>query len=335
MLRLPKPDLNSEELADWAELCCFFGERRSLGAALIQDVLREELGLEDFEEFALGGGLGEGELAIEEEVEQRVLTHDQGAEGLDAATQYIETLLTRLSFRAQVIGSRYQLALGRSSIRRLAPWEERPLYPFLCLLGARMLYRLDWPVHRPARLFERLVAIAMREYVGGEGERFGWPPLEDEDEGADFVERVRALSRRMDEELGLLRNIGPRAKDYGLDVVAWRGLHDGRTPGQLVILCQCAIGEDWNHKLLSVGSWLEVINFNVAPISALAFPQVPSREPDQLYVWHDVTSKGALPLDRLRVASLLDEADVDEDLLSAVREWMAEVIPTLPFLEAA
>jgi hypothetical protein len=336
MLKLPKPDAAPEELADWAELCCLFGERSTLGAALLSDVLQEELAVDDFEDFALGLGLGEEELPREDEAQGRTRMRDQAAEGLGAATNYIETILARLSFRRQVVGSHYQIALGSSAITRTAPWEERPIYPFLALLGARMLYKLDWKVHEPARLFERVVAVAAGRYLSGRGERFGWPPADDEGEnGKDFKARVRVLARRMDEDLGLQRNIGPSAKDYGLDVVAWRGFGEGRTPGQLILLCQCAIGEDWNQKLLSVGSWHEVVNFNVRPVSALAFPRVPSRAPEDLYVWHDITTKGALPLDRLRLAALLEDTDFDDDLLCAVKEWLGQVVPTLPFLEAA
>jgi hypothetical protein len=64
-----------------------------------------------------------------------------------------------------------------------------------------------------------------------------------------------------------------------------------------------------------VDSWQEVIVFNVRPVGVLAFPSVRSREPESLFRWHDVTVRGNLPLDRLRLASLLDEANVEEGLL--------------------
>lgn len=335
MLAFPTPDPTPEELADWAELCCLFGHRRTLGAALLGDVLQEELSIEDFEAFALGTGLAAEKVDAAEEAEERIRMHDAVAEGLDPATEYVETVLSRLTFRSQVIGDRYQLQIGRSSISRAAEWQERPIYPFLTLLSARMLYKLPWPFHRPARLFEKVVAVAAANLVNGLGERFGWPPHDGDHGGAAFLARVQALARRMNEELGRMRNIGPSAKDYALDVIAWRGFDDARAPGQIVLLCQCAIGEDWNQKVLSIGSWREVVNFNLLPTSALAFPGVPSRAPEDIHVWHDITSKDALPLDRLRIASLVEEADCDTELLDDLREWMAEVVPTLPFLDGA
>ena len=51
--------------------------------------------------------------------------------------------------------------------------------------------------------------------------------------------------------------------------VAWRGLSDHSpddpTPGQLVLLCQCGIGQDWADKTISVPRWSEVILFGVPP----------------------------------------------------------------------
>ncbi|HYT52959.1 MAG TPA: hypothetical protein VEL10_12215 [Gaiellaceae bacterium] len=138
----------------------------------------------------------------------------------------------------------------------------------------------------------------------------------------------------MGEEVGRMRSIGPDAKDYDLDVIAWRGFKDGKTPGQLVVVCQCAIGQDWGEKLLSVDSWQDVIVFNVRPVGALAFPVIPSREPDLLFKWHDVTARGNLPLDRLRLASLLDESTIDANLLDDIRAWMAEAVGALPLVAA-
>ncbi|MGH7720088.1 MAG: hypothetical protein ACREON_14760 [Gemmatimonadaceae bacterium] len=307
MLQLPTPDLSPELLADWAELCCLFGDQPTLSAARISDFLQEEFGLDDFEDFAIGAGVADSELTEELEAELRAEGHDEAAEGLNPVNQQTEATLSQLSFRSQVVGHAYPITVEAAGARRAASWEERPIYAFLCLLGARLLYRLEVPFHVPARLFERVVTEALRQYVGGEALRFGWPPLEDEPAG-NFRSKVVGLARRMGEDVGRMRSVSPGAKDYDLDVIAWRGFRDGKTPGQLVVVCQCAIGQDWREKLLSVDSWQEVITFNVRPVGALAFPVVPSREPEFLFNWHDVTARGNLPLDRLRLASLLDES---------------------------
>ena len=328
MLRLPGPDSTVVDLADWAELASIFSVDGALGRAEIADVIDDELGVDDLEDFALGLGV-EDELDDDEEAELRGERHRAVAEGITASQEQTDAILRELDFRAQFIGPQYPLSVdGEGAVRGWA-WSERPLYPFLCLLGARVLYGLDVPFHLPARLFEEVTAHAVAHYVGGEGVRFGWPRLDDEPV-EDFKTKVRALARRMGEDVGQMRNIGPSAKDYDLDVIGWRGFQDGATPGQMVMVCQCAIGKDWSEKILSVDSWREVINFNVRPVGALAFPHVPSRDPDLLYRWHDVTSRGNLPLDRLRLASLLDEDRVPAPLIERVREWVAENVATLP-----
>jgi hypothetical protein len=214
---------------------------------------------------------------------------------------------------------------------RTGEWAEQPCYPFLCLLNARILYERDWPFHEAARLFEQVVAHALEELLAGTAIRFGWPRLEDEPV-EDFRTKVRQLARRMGEDVGRMRNIGPNVKDYNLDVIAWKPFRDGKTPGQLVVACQCAIGTDWSSKLLSVRAWEEIIAFNTTPVGALAFPLVPSRDPALMYRWHDVTSKGSLPLDRLRLASLLDDERLPPDLKDRLRDWIDDRIQYLPFV---
>jgi hypothetical protein len=331
LLRLPNPDPSPDDLADWAELGCLFGDSPTVSAASIADFLEDELGLDDVEEFALTGvASGEASMSDEAEVSSREHAAESRSEGLDAANQYAELALRQLAFRAQVVGSSYPIDVSASGATRRHSWRDRPTYAFLALLGARLLYRIDWPFHVAARLFERVVTEALRAYLSGEAVRFGWPRLEDETI-EDFVPKVKKLARRMGEDVGKMRNIGPDAKDYDLDVIAWRPFRDPKTPGQLVVVCQCAIGQDWTEKLVSVRSWEEVIAFNISPLGALAFPAIPSRDPALMFKWHDITSQGNLPLDRLRLASLLVEESLPTELLDDLRGWIGDRLPTLPY----
>lgn len=330
MLRLPTAEPSVEVLADWAELQCIFGPDATLSAALIEDYLRDVLALDDSEDFAVSMVGAGDELDHERETALREEERDEHAEGQGATGLLTERVLNELSFRAQVVGPVYPLFIEDAGVRRIADWSARPSYPFLCLLGARVLFKLAVGFHHPAKLFEQLVAYPLANYIGGSAERFGWPRLQGEPV-EDFETKVTGLARRLGEDVGKMRNIGDAAKDYGLDVIAWRGFADGNTPGQSVIVCQCAIGEDWGEKPLSTTSWLEVIAFTLPPAGALAFPHVPSRQDGDLYRWHDITSKGNLPLDRLRLASLLQEERIDRDLLEAMQAWISETIGALPF----
>jgi len=332
LLRLPLTELTPDVLADWAELSCLFGSHRTLSGSVIADFLQEELALDDAEDFAVGGAGGADEgISDEVEHELRAASADALAEGLNPLSQTTELVLRQLSYREQVVGPNYPLTIGDFSVRRKSDWVERPSYPFLCLLNARVLYKRDWDFHEPARLFEQVVAQALGKLVAGTAVRFGWPRLQDEPV-EDFNTKVRQLARRMGEDVGRMRNIGPDVKDYDLDVIAWKPFRDGKTPGQLVVVCQCAIGTDWSSKLLSVSSWQEVIAFNTTPVGALAFPLIPSRDPALMFRWHDVTSKGNLPLDRLRLASLLDDDRLPPDLKDRLRAWIDDRTQELPIV---
>jgi hypothetical protein len=331
VLQLPRAEPTVQDLADWAELQCIVGPDATLGAAVIEDYLRDELGLDDSEEFSVGAvGVSGEELSDDLEYTLREERRAESAEGLGATSQLTESVLAELSFRAQVVGPLYPIAIDDAGLRRASSWGDSPTYPFLTLLSARVLYKLDIGFHLPAKLFEQVVAYALARYIGGVGERFGWPRLEGEPV-EDFKTKVKKLARRMGEDPGLMRNIGEQAKDYALDVIAWRGFPDGKAPGQSVIVCQCAIGDDWQNKPLSTTSWREVIAFTLPPAGALAFPLVPSREEDQLHRWHDIASKENLPLDRLRIASLIQEEDMDDGLLAELKSWITSTTAELPF----
>src|SRR5690606_13027372 len=118
-----------------------------------------------------------------------------------------------------------------------------------------------------------------------------------------------------------------RHKDLKLDAVAWRTL-DGR-PGKTVLLCQCAVGGDWNEKAVHVEQWRKLINFSVPPTPAVAFPFVPEAvRPFSEDDWYLLCGLG-MPFDRLRLARLLSTATIEAELLEGVTDWTAEFIPTL------
>ena len=172
------------------------------------------------------------------------------------------------------------------------------------------------------------MTIALETYTGGQSVRFGWPHDRNEFP-ADFRTAARHLALQLGERPGGMEAIGANAKDYALDVVAWRGFDDSRR-GQHVLLCQCATGKDWNEKMLSGRAWEKVIDFAVAPTCSLAFPFIPSREDEEIAAWLDVAIKGGVPFDRLRLASLGRDSDADEALLGNLRAWVDEAQQALP-----
>ncbi|MBE2317814.1 hypothetical protein DVA67_017665 [Solirubrobacter sp. CPCC 204708] len=333
MIELPAGDPTVEELADWAELEIMFGDTLGMGTGQLAQLFANAFGDDEPDELRL-----EQEQLTDDEMEfdERSLREDiraAAAAGDSPSSRRADDVLRELSFRAQVVGGAYPLSVDGGGIELLRLWDDDPLYAFLALVGARLESGLDIPFHEPAWLFEEIVACALARYVGGTGYRFGWPQ-KDGEPIEDFVAKARRLSKRLGELPGAMRNVSPAAKDYTLDVVAWRSFADDTpeqpTPGQLVVLCQCGIGKDWAAKSMQVGKWREVIQFSVEPIAALAFPHTPSRVDSELHRWHDVASSPSIPFDRLRIASLLTVEDLPGALIARLRDWIERSLDKLP-----
>jgi hypothetical protein len=336
----PQGAPSPRDLADWAELSVLFGDRNSLAFNEALDIFAETYGDDLPDEQLLDDELLEDELsAFAEPFRPRVdEVREASAEGMTEAEARWTSLLTELSFREQIVGDAYPIAIESDGLTLRRATDDEPIYAFIALAGGRLTYGLAdaVPVHEPAKLFEQVVATALGKYVGGTGLRFGWPRISSEPV-EDFRAKVARLANRMGESVGLMRNVGPDDKDHQLDVIAWRGFDDSLpldvTPGQSVIVCQCGIGSNWHGKALVAAIWAEIINFTITPTGALAFPVVPSRNDDDLYTWHDICASGNIPFDRLRIASLITAGDLEPSVKRGLIDWMATASQALPMAE--
>jgi hypothetical protein len=330
VIELPPPDRRARShLADWVELELLFGDNESLSHADLLDALTDDpLADRTDEELAeLEAVYGE-EVDDQFAADRRLQARQQAEEGLDWPEQVAEATWMELSFRSQVVGECYPLLLDDRVARSVDGWRQTTIYAFLALLAARVAYSLPVGTNVPARRFEDVVRLALKAYTGGDAVRFGWPHDRNEFP-SDFKKAAHDLARQLGERPGGMEAIGPNAKDYALDVVAWRGFDDARR-GQQILLCQCATGKDWNEKMLSIRAWEKVIDFAVAPTSSLAFPFVPERLQEGLALWLDVAYKGGIPFDRLRIASLAKDAAAPAQLLEDLQTWVDDVSPQLP-----
>ena len=231
-----------------------------------------------------------------------------------------------MQYRAEIVGHHYPIQLkGNVAQRTVASWQDAPVYAFLLALNARHFHHLDADFQTGARLFERVVAVALAAYWGGEAAHFGWP--RDTGEAAAFREAFPRLVRRMGERLTRQPDELPgRLKDFSVDVAAWRPLDERR--GQSVMLCQCAVGSEWEDKGLHIEEWQRLITFAVSPMKGLAFPFVPESErPYNDIEWEILSARGGVPFDRLRLAKLTP--DVPDPLRAQVIAWTASLADVL------
>lgn len=253
----------------------------------------------------------------------------------EVAEEGAENSFTELTERAIWLGNSYPMHIDGDVAQLSAGPLGGELYRFLMLMRARQLYpdALDDDANVSGRLFESLVKHALGKYantvdrvrfgVAGGYRGSGLP-----DPVADAVEDVR---RRMYEEPG---NVPPDADgDYKADAIAWKPFGDKR-PGQLVMIGQATISEgDWIQEKVAK-RWTgrlppdsRLINFLARPITVVAFPETLSLTP--LSVLRGLVYS-SIPMDRLRIASLLRDGDLPNDLLDEMNSCAGELGKRLP-----
>lgn len=238
---IPPPSSTlSQDLADWAELCCLKTRRGQISRTDVVDQLKDY--------------------------------------GMDGAEELCEMAWLELQRRSSAIAELYPFLVASSRLERKAAWDQSLLYSLLLLVGSSghnaPLSKPQTAV--AARLFEEIATLAIGRYAGGKALRIGHgrkAPVP-----SSFSALLTYLSRELGEGLLRTRPLSPNTKDCRADVIAWRPFRD-RRGGQLVIFVQCAIGSGWTSKLTecSVKVWERYIQFVVTPLTAFAVPHV---EPD-------------------------------------------------------
>jgi hypothetical protein len=255
-------------LADWLELGALLAKDRNSSYGDLERVLRRS---------ALA------ELQTDEEIERKI------AEVADELNQRSQSAADAYPFRidGSVIGV-------RPRIRSLEP------YLFcLCLsyFGDR---RRPGDTIFPRRLFEDLSSAAAGNYLSGAAIRFGSPRSKGIPRA--FSKAVTALCmEHIGEGQSFREQPVLKAKDGGLDVVAWRDSPD-RLPGKLLLFGACASGDDWDDDKLGqlnpdsfCKEWLAVL-----PVSLIKAFFIPHRiEPIR---WNHVSWKAGIIFDRCRIA---------------------------------
>jgi len=189
---------------------------------------------------------------------------------------------------------------------------------FFSLYGAPMQQGSD------PKLFERMSAEAICNYVGGRVFVFGWPVLPDVQTA--IADRVQQVSELMQERFVEAPAI--RYKDRGVDIIAWKHFeepdHTDYRSCQFVLLSQCAAGHNWPDKTreLPMGSWEQYIHWANVPMAGFAVPCVIDDD-----LWHDIAREvEGLVFDRIRLVNLLPKGVQDANLKGELGVWLNEQI---------
>lgn len=189
-----------------------------------------------------------------------------------------------------------------------------------CLLFS--LYGVSDEHRADPKVFERLSAEAIKNYLQGKAFVFGWPALPDVQ--SDIALRVRDLTSAARERF--CEAPAERYKDRGVDVVAWKPFLEHSAgehrSNQIVILAQCAAGANWRGKTgqLPYKSWTQYIHWACDPLMAFAVPCVIPTE-----LWHDISREAeGILFDRIRIVNLLPDGVQEDGLRAEISAWVAE-----------
>ncbi len=320
----PTANWTAEKLADWIECQLLFSASTSFSRSTLRDFIEEDPGTTDVQNYDAADFSDEDEL---DEIASRRSLRDAAAEGISVADELSSDAFVALEDRAAFVGDKYPFKVEPDLITlTVDSWRDCIVYAFLVSLNARYVYGLSSETNMAARIFERFVRVGMASYIEGEAEHFGWPR-----DGApgerNFAAALPPLLGKLGERTAIKwEDIPKKIKDNEVDVFAWRPLGDDRR-GQLVLMCQCAIGKGWNDKGIRLEKWEPFVVFAVTPVSAAAFPFVPkAMEEDPNFDYEYLSKSVGLWFDRLRLTVLIDETKLDETLRTAMVNYIEGLI---------
>lgn len=223
-----------------------------------------------------------------------------------------------LSKRGTILGDLYPFAVEQSATGLRNADSAGLAYRLLLLLSIRssIAEAQDGRHAEPSKLFEHVVAVAARQYLGGSARRIGAP--REGDNPKSFKKLIPFLCEKLSEgpPAGILN---PASQDAGVDVIAWKSFDD-RRPGQVVLIAQCATGADWTEKVgdCSAPLWKRFMGLHLEPLTALAIPHVQF----ETWRWIETTLRGGVFLDRLRLVRM-SEGAFDEPLARQIERYCA------------
>lgn len=227
--------------------------------------------------------------------------------------------VSRIALRAHVLGDAYPFSVDQAgdvvsfAAERLNLGEVAYLVSLLLsnlpavseLLQDEGLCPTAGEVRELRQWFQYFATAAIAAEVQGDAWSFGFP----RPDGSGFIDKLSEIWGILKDGHVLPTSSAPtRAKDDGVDVLAWRKHRDG-LPGFLFVAAQVATGKDWKDKSIRdhVANVFPKRWFNRSPAThMIPYHVIPFARPDESFK-DDVVTLGNV-LHRLRVPSRVLEA---------------------------
>jgi hypothetical protein len=290
------PTPNAERLADWLEMFALESHDRNASLSDLERALNRDPGGE-------------------------TKSHQQAREKLENQIAQVAREV-RERMRAAQDAYPFSLIGGKLQFKGQTPATEAYLF---CLFISTVSWSSEKFKKQQAglarRLFEHLACVAARNYVGGDSLRFGSPRST---MPKRFSLAVNALCARLGEGDGYKAQPSLERKDDGLDVVAWKHFPDER-PGKLILLGQCATGDDWDSKLgdLSPNAFCQHWMTDTPASKLLPAFFLPHRVPYER--WNHVSRKCGIVFDRCRIAQTSGVLPGEEPY-DQIGKWVAKFV---------
>jgi hypothetical protein len=221
-----------------------------------------------------------------------------GQEGiaLRAAEVFVE-----LKERAQSADTAYPFLLDRNVLEMKSDIHSYPAYFFCLTLSYCGWVRKQGDTTFPERMFEDLSCMAAESYTGGEVVRFAYPRTGARLLPAGFKDAVQKATQLIREGDSCRDRAARSTKDDSLDVLAWRHFPDF-LPGKLMLVGQCAAGDNWDEKLNDLQPIATTDEWMTTPIISqmLRAIFIPHRVPR--VEWERCNRRAGIVFDRCRVA---------------------------------
>lgn len=203
--------------------------------------------------------------------------------------------------------------IDNNIISPLRNWEDVPEY-FLCVyysfFGAS-------DSGNGTKIFELISAHALRNFIDGDVDVFGFPA------GENLNIFLDKIAEKCLEERGVQANSD--YKDDGVDAIAYKLFNDGRS-GNFYVLLQCAAGIHWSKKKpINVGRWTNYIRwFNTNLVCSISTVDFVNQR-----AWSKRVSDFGIILDRLRIFNFLYKRPIELNLRTLTTQWCQDKIASL------
>lgn len=218
--------------------------------------------------------------------------------------------LVELERRVSLLGTAYPFTLSGGALKYRG--SSTGVYEYC--LATSLAPDVNSAENSPLSVnFELLSCEIARRYLGENAKsiRIGWPSHD----ASERPTRFKAVSEIVHKQTGEWKwkptppnpedPTHMQVKDEGVDYIVWVPMLDSRT-GKLMLLGQCACGENWDTKLADInadklGTWLDPVTS--APFgTAFSVP----RHIAGTYIFHYCSTQAGITFDRARIAMIAE-----------------------------